>query len=110
VYPGIYSLDEKSDTFQLDLTHHYKKVNYGAGVSYETGDLNDAHKLTFFSGEPIQLVQQKVTDQQGTSYDMLSAHAFAESWIKNNLFLSTGFMFANLDDTFTGSRIYGDDF
>jgi hypothetical protein len=110
VYPGIYSLDEKSDTFQLDLTHHYQKVNYGAGVSYETGNLNDAHLLTFFSGEPIQLVQQKVTDQEGTSYDMLSAHAFAESWIKNNLFLSTGFMFANLDDTFTGSRIYGDDF
>jgi hypothetical protein len=69
--------------------------------------LNDADKLTFWQGEPIQ---QKVTDQQGTSYDMLSAHAFAESWIKDNLFLSTGFMFANLDDTFTGSQIYGDDF
>jgi hypothetical protein len=107
VYPGIYDIDEKSDTFQLDLTHHYKKVNYGVGVSYETGSVNDAHKLTFWSGESIQ---QKVTDQQGTSYDMLSAHAFAESWIRNNLFLSTGFMFANLDDTFTGSRIYGDDF
>ena len=107
VYPEIYAIDEKSDTFQLDLTHHYKELNYGVGVSYETGNLNDADKLTFWQGEPIQ---QKVTDQQGTSYDMLSAHAFAESWIKDNLFLSTGFMFANLDDTFTGSQIYGDDF
>ena len=107
VYPGIYSINEKSDTFQLDLTHHYKELNYGVGVSYETGNLNDADKLTFWQGESIQ---QKVTDQQGTSYDMLSAHAFAESWIKDNLFLSTGFMFANLDDTFTGSQIYGDDF
>ena len=107
VYPGIYSLDEKSDTFQLDLTHHYKELNYGVGVSYETGNLNDADKLTFWQGESIQ---QKVTDQQGTSYDMLSAHAFAESWIKDNLFLSAGFMYANLDDRFTGSQIYGDDF
>ena len=107
VYPGIYSIDEKSDTFQLDLTHHYKELNYGVGVSYETGNLNDADKLTFWQGESIQ---QKVTDQQGTSYDMLSAHAFAESWIKDNLFLSTGFMYANLDDRFTGSQIYGDDF
>ncbi len=41
---------------------------------------------------------------------MFSTHAFAESWIKDNLFLSTGFMYANLDDSFTGSRIYGDDF
>jgi hypothetical protein len=107
VYPGIYGIDEKSDTFQLDLTHHYKTVNYGLGVSYEMGTLNDAHKLTFWSGESIQ---QRVTDQQGTSYDTLSTHAFAESWLKKNLFLSAGFMFANLDDTFTGSRIYGDDF
>ena len=108
-YPGINDIDEKSDTFQLDLTHHYKTVNYGLGLSYETGDLNDTHKLTFFSGD-LAPVQQKVTDQQGTSYDLLSTHAFAESWLKKNLFLSAGFMFANLDDTFTGSRIYGDDF
>ena len=107
VYPETYAIDEKSDTFQLDLTHHYKELNYGVGVSYETGNLNDADKLTFWQGEPVQ---QKVTDQQGTSYDMLSAHAFAESWIKDNLFLSTGFMYANLDDRFTGSQIYGDDF
>src|SRR5208282_3721619 len=106
-YPGIDSINETSDTFQLDLTHHYKKVNYGAGVSYETGNLNDANELTFWQGEPIQ---QRATEQQGVSYDMFSTHAFAESWIKNTLFLSTGFMYDNLDETFTGSQIYGEDF
>ena len=107
VYPAILDVDETSDTFQLDLTHNYKKLNYGAGVSYEIGTLNDAHQMTFFPGE---FSQQMATDREGTSYDMLSAHAFAESWLKNNLFFSAGFMFANLDDTFTGDRIYGDDF
>ena len=106
-YPGILDLNETSDTFQLDLTHHYKKVNYGVGVSYEHGDLNDASKLTFWNGESIQ---QKATDSQNTTYDLLSGHAFAETWLKKNLFLSTGFMYANLDDTFAGNRIYGDDF
>jgi len=106
-YPGIYSLDEKSDTFQLDLAHHYKKINYGLGLSYTLGDLNDSHKLTFFDGEPAQ---QKVTDQQGTSYDLFSTHASADTWVKKNLFLSTGFLYSRLDDTFSGSRIYGDDF
>ena len=105
--PGIDIINETSDTFQLDLTHHYKKVNYGAGVSYETGNLNNANELTFWQGEPIQ---QKSTEQQGVSYDMLSTHVFAETWIKDNLFLSTGFMYDNLDETFTGSQIYGDDF
>ena len=107
VSPTIESVDETSDTFQLDLTHHYKKINYGAGISYETGSVNNANKLTFYPGE---FSQQKATDREGTSYDMLSTHAFAESWLKNNLFFSAGFMFANLDDTFTGNRIYGDDF
>ena len=106
-YPGISSIDETFDTFQLDLTHNYKKVNYGMGLSYELGNLNDKHKLTFWDGEPTQ---EKLTDRQGTSYDMVNFHAFAESWLKNNLFLSSGFLFANLDNSFSGSRIYGDDF
>jgi len=106
-YPGINNINETSDTFQLDLTDHYKKVNYGAGVSFETGNLNNANELTFWQGEPIQ---QNLTEQQNVSYDMFSTHAFAESWIKNNLFLSTGFMYASLDDSFAGSQIYGDDF
>jgi len=107
VYPAIEDVDETSDTFQLDLTHNYKKINYGAGISYTIGKVNNADELTFFPGESVQ---QKTTDREGASYDMLSTHAFAESWLKDNLFLSVGFMFANLDDTFTGDRIYGDDF
>jgi len=106
-YPGINNINETSDTFQLDLTDHYKKVNYGAGVSFEAGNLNNANELTFWQGEPIQ---QNLTEQQNVSYDLFSTHAFAESWIKNNLFLSTGFVYANLDDSFAGSQIYGDDF
>lgn len=107
VYPTIENVNESSDTFQLDMKHNYKKLNYGAGVSYETGSVNDANYITYYSGQPAQ---QDATDQQNASYDMFSTHAFAESWVKNNLFFSSGFMFANLDDTFTGSRIYGDDF
>ena len=110
-YPSILDLDETIDAFSLDLTHHAtvakKTVNYGVGVSYEHGDLNDTHKETYWQGEGIQ---QKATDQQGTTYDLLSTHAFAESWIKDNLFLTTGFLYANLDDSFSGSRIYGDDY
>ncbi len=106
-YPGILDLDEKTDTVQLDLTHHYEKINYGVGGTYQHGDLTDTRKETFWQGEPAQ---QKVTDQQGTTYDMFSAHTFADSWVKTNLFLSGAFTYANLDDTFSGSRIYGDDF
>jgi len=107
VFPSIYNINEKVDSFALDVTHHIKTTDLGAGVRYETANLNDAHLETLYSGEPQQ---QNVTDSQGTSYDMLNAHAFSETWIKKDLFFSAGYTFVNLDDTFTGSRIYGDDF
>ena len=55
-------------------------------------------------------MQREVTDQQGTSYDMFNAHAFTETWLKKGVLFSTGYMFANLNDNFSGNRIYGDDF
>jgi hypothetical protein len=108
VYPSIYSIDEKVDSFALDVTHHIKTTDFGAGVRYETASLSDTRLETFWHGE--QPVQREVTDQQGTSYDMFNVHAFSETWIKKDLLFSTGYMFANLDDTFSGSRIYGNDF
>ena len=76
-------------------------------MRHETASLADTRQETFYQGEPAQ---QNVTDQQGTSYDMLNMHAFSETWLNNNLFLSLGYNFANLDNTFSGSRVYGDDF
>lgn len=105
--PSFYDLSEHTDAFQLDVTHHIKATEFGVGFSYESGNFNDALKIDQFPGEPVQ---QKITNQQGTSYDMFSAHAFTETWIQKNLFLSTGFSYSDLDNTFSGSRIYGNDF
>ncbi len=107
VYPSIYNINEKVDSYALDVTHHIKTTDFGAGVRYETASLADTRQETFYQGEPVQ---RNVTDQEGTSYDMLNLHAFSETWLKNNLFLSIGYNFANLDDNFSGSRVYGDDF
>ena len=107
LYPGLYDIDEKTDAVQLDATYRVKATDIGAGFRYEHGSLNDALKTTFWPGEPAE---RKVTDQQDNSYDLLSVHAYTETWIKKNLFLSTGFLFANVDNNFSGSRIYGDDF
>lgn len=103
LYSGILHMDEKSDAFQLDVSDRIKKTDVGLGFRFETSDLNDAHLLTSFS-------PQKITDRQDVSYDMESVHAYTETWFKPTLFLSTGFLYDNVADTFTGSRIYGDDF
>ena len=105
--PTTESIDEHSDTFQLDATHHIKKTDLGLGVEYETGRLDDALKIVQSPGEPAQ---EKITNQQGTSYDMFNVHAFTETWFKDNLMLSSGYSYSDLDNDFTGSRIYGSDF
>jgi len=105
--PSFYDINEHSDAFQLDLTNHIKTTEYGVGVRYEFGKLDDALNITQSPGEPSQ---QRITDQQGTSYDLFNVHAFTETWIKKNLLLSSGYSYSDLDNTYSGSRIYGSDF
>jgi hypothetical protein len=103
LYSGILHMNEKSDVVQLDVSDHIKKTEVGGGIRFEASDLNDAHLLSAYAG-------QKITDRQDVSYDMTSVHAYTETWFKPTLFLSTGFMYDDVADTFTGSRVYGDDF
>jgi len=107
IYPGFYDIDENSDAFQLDATYKYKATTFGAGIRYDTGEMDNVYRTTY---RPLELVRRDLTDRQGTEYDMLSVHAFTETWLKKNLMFSSGFLFANLDNTFSGGRIYGEDF
>ena len=104
VSPSFYDINEKVDSYALDVTQHIKTTDFGAGVRYETASLADTHLETFFPGEGSPN-QQNVTDSQGTSYDMFNVHAFSETWLKKDLFFSTGYLFADLHDNFSGSRI-----
>ncbi|HWX22579.1 MAG TPA: hypothetical protein VN578_21970 [Candidatus Binatia bacterium] len=105
--PSFYDINEHSDLFQLDVAHHIKATDFGGGLSYQFGKLNDALKIDQFPGEPVE---QKITDRQGTSYDLFNAHAFSETWLKKNLMFSSGLSYSDLDNDFSGSRIYGSDF
>lgn len=105
--PAFYDLKEHSDTFQLDIASKLGKTDVGGGVRYEFGRMDDARKITQAPGEPVQ---QDVTDRQVSNYDMFSAHAFTETWLKKNVMLSTGFLYTRMNDDFSGNRIYGNDF
>ncbi len=105
--PSIYDINERSDIFQLDVTHNIEKVDVGVGIRYETGRMDDVLKIDQFPGESYQ---QNITDRQGTTYDLLNVHSFAESWLNKNVMLSAGFAFSDLDNDFSGSRIYGSEY
>jgi hypothetical protein len=105
--PSFEDIHEHSDSFQLDLIDHVKTTELGLGLHYEMGKVDDALKITEFPGEPIQ---QKITDQQGASYDVFDVHSFTETWVRTNLLISSGFSYSHLDNTFSGGRIYGSEF
>ena len=82
------TLMSSSDIFQLDVTHQIKATDFGVGLRYETGRMDNALKINQFPGESFE---QKITDQQGTTYDLFNVHSFTETWINKNLMLSSGF-------------------
>ncbi len=107
IFPGSYTIDEKSDAFEVDVAHRLASVDFGGGIRYETGTLGNGLLTT---SQPGGADQQDITARQGTDYDMFSVHAFGETWLKKDLFLSAGFVFDNLDSKYSGSQVYGDDF
>lgn len=107
--PSFYDIDEESHIFELDAKHQIKATALGLGLRYETTDVDNARKMTFWP-QPDPSPQRRVTDREDVSYDLFNVHTFSETWIKKNLFFSTGFSFSDLDNDFTGSRIYGDEF
>ncbi len=105
--PSFYTINEYSDSFQVDVTHHIKATDLGLGLRYETGKLDDALNISQWLTEPAQ---QSITDRQGTTYDLFNIHAFTETWLSKKVMFSTGYSFTDLDNNFTGSQIYGSDF
>ena len=105
--PTVNRIDERSDTFQLDLAKAIKATDLGVGMRYEGGELNNALRITDSPGEPGQ---QRITDRQKTTYDLFNVHAFTETRLRTNVVLSAGYAYSTLDNEISGSRIYGADF
>jgi hypothetical protein len=107
ISPSFYDIDETRDIFELNAKHHLKAMDFGVGLRYETGELDNTRYLTQF---PSEATERKITHRDGVKYDMFNVHAFSETTINKKLFLSTGFLFTDLNNDFSGSRIYGSDF
>jgi hypothetical protein len=112
--PSFYDIDEQRDIFELDAKYRYKATDFGLGLSYEQGEFDNARKMWQYRGEPDPIVgtaqDRKITDREGVSYNAFNVHAFSETWIKPNLFLSAGLLYSSLGSDTTGSRVYGDSF
>jgi hypothetical protein len=110
VVPTVQSIDESRHIIEVDLTHRLKKVDVGIGALYEFGDLNNKRAISQFPGEGAAAGERKITNREGSDYDLFNAHGFVETWIKPTLFFSAGYMFSDLQNDTVGSRVWGNDF
>jgi hypothetical protein len=104
---SLYNVDETVDAFDLNAKKNLWHTDLGAGLHFEHADLNDGLDSPLFPGEPVA---EDVSANQKNTYNLFSANATGEKWIKDHVFVSAGGMVANLDDNFSGSQIYGSSF
>jgi len=110
VVPTLQIIDESRHIFEVDLTHRIKKTDFGIGAVYEFGDLNNKRAISQFPGEGAAAGERKITNREGTDYDLFNVHAFSETWLSPNWFFSAGYMFSDLQNDTVGSRVWGSDF
>ena len=104
--PAFYAIDEHRDIFQLDATDHIKATDLGAGLRYEFGNLNNTLNSSQ-SGPDFN--NQSIVNQSSVSYDLFNAHAFSETWLKDNLMFSAAYSYSKVNNDFSGSYTYQPD-
>lgn len=107
ISPTYWDIDERRNIFEADLKHTIGKVSFGAGLRYDTSDNDNARKIREFAKETTT---DHITSREVVKYDVLNAHAFAETRFHKNVFMSVGYAYSTLDSDLAGSRIYGSDY
>ncbi len=107
IVPTFLNIDERRDTFTLDLKHTFGQTEVGAGGRYEKQEFDDSRNIHRRPGESAD---RFVTQHDRIDSDLFSAHAYLVSRFGNKVTLSVAYMFTTLDSDIGGSRIYGNSY
>ncbi len=106
ISPSSYDLSERSDLFELDITHHLKATEFGVGFAYQSGKLNDALKIDQFPGEPVEREKSRTSKEPSLRFVYQCPLLTRETWINMQKLLPhrSGFSYSGMTATFSGSR------
>ena len=95
--PSLNNIDERRDSFSLDITHTLGNTDLGLGLRYETDRNTDT---TIIHNQDTGL-----TDKQRNVYDsdLFNAHIFSETRFNDRMMLSFGYSYTTMDTTTDGS-------
>ena len=95
--PSLNDIDERRDSFSLDITHTLGNTDLGLGLRYETDRNSDT---TIIHNQDSGL-----TDKQRNVYDsdLFNAHISSETRFNDRMMLSFGYSYTTMDTTTDGS-------
>jgi hypothetical protein len=109
IVPSLNNIDERRDTFRLDITHTLGNTDLGLGLRYESVRNDDT--LTIHQQPGAEFAWDDLTSKQRNVYDsdLFSAHIFSETRINDRMLMSFGYFHTTMDtDTSGSSRIVVD--
>jgi len=103
IVPSLNDIDERRDTFSLDITHTFGNTDLGLGLRYETDRNSDTLIIHNQPGLPDPT--QSFTDKQRnvSDTDLFNAHIFSETRFGDRMLLSFGYSYTTMDSSTDGS-------
>ncbi len=113
--PSFYDIDEKRDTFSLDLKQPIAKTDFTIGLRYQRVENNDALEVHRRPGEITGATAQQRADRyqverQKLTEDLFNVRAFSETRFSEKTRMTVGGSFTTFDTDIGGSRIFGNSY
>jgi hypothetical protein len=106
IIPSYLGIDETRDIFKLDLSHKIKATEIGAGVRYDTQDIDNKRYERIFPGGGA--IDRHITTYDYLTSDMFNVHAYSKTWLnKDKTLFTMGYSFTDMDTDIAGYRRYG---
>lgn len=101
--PTFLGLDEQRDSFRLDGSHQIGSTQFGVGVRYDLGSIDNTRNSRD-RGNPGDA---HVTSREQVDDEMFNVHSFVESRLSERVLFTVGYAYTDLDTDHAGYRVYG---
>lgn len=102
--PSLLTLDETSDSFALDVAHTLGNTDLTLGLRYVTSSSDTARLMQSNPGDTDPALDRDINDRQSVDSDLFSASTSSQTRFNDQMMLSFGYNYLNLDTDTGGER------
>lgn len=103
IVPTLNNIDERRDTFSIDIAHTLGNTDLGLGLRYENVSNDDSRVIHYQPGAAIATDDRTITQSDVYESDLFGAHMFSETHFNDRMLMSFGYAFTTMDTDTDGS-------